>query len=236
MPINNPPMFLLKTSKKICPSDFINSSPQPFHVIIIVKSLLENVKKREMIRRSIKSQTHQMDVALVFSLGSGTRNVDSEAAKYDDIIQGDYDDDVGLRSTARLITNLRWASGFCNQIASFFLITDDTSAVNLTALYLQHVKQIAIDDIDNTIYGVIKRNEPVLPNSSFPWPRHPTLVDASFYAIGSRLLDGLAIASAFTMDLPNPDEEEIFLGLLMTKIIPPRSIRPLRRRPYYYLL
>ena len=110
------------------------------HIIVVVKSGLENKDRRNCLRKTILSQTERntnMYLRHVFIVGQ-TKNmslqeqIHREAMEHEDMIQEDILDTYG-KLTYKTLAALDWAITRCNQ-ANYILSLDDDSYVNLTKL------------------------------------------------------------------------------------------------------
>ncbi|CAF2519917.1 unnamed protein product [Rotaria sp. Silwood2] len=86
------------------------------HLLILIKSNLENFQKRQAIRMTwaIKHQLTNKNIQVAFVLGTDARktSVEDESNKYGDIIQIDRID-YYYYSTYKMIMMLHWISDYC---------------------------------------------------------------------------------------------------------------------------
>ncbi|CRK98619.1 CLUMA_CG012165, isoform A [Clunio marinus] len=181
-PINNQTFSYRHNNERKCKDEFGQSPLNP-HLVIIVKSKLDNFEKRNAIRNSWGFERRFSDVLIktVFSLGidrethdglpSETQKlVDLEAEKYQDIIQFNFIDEY-FNNTLKTINGIRWCKENCIRSKFFFFVDDDfyVSVKNILAFlryptyypeYLEEHKEDLRKINQRKIHG-INQNETV---------------------------------------------------------------------------
>lgn len=140
-PINNQTFVYHRNNEKKC-MDELGKSPLNPHLIILVKSKIDNFERRNAIRNSWGFEKRFSDVIVrtVFSLGIDKdthdgkvsevqRLVDLEADRFNDIIQFNFIDTY-FNNTLKTVNNLRWCKEYCNR-SKFYLFVDDDFYVSV---------------------------------------------------------------------------------------------------------
>lgn len=140
-PINNQTFAYRRNNEKKCMDEFGKSPLNP-HLLIIVKSKIDNFERRTAIRNSWGFEKRFSDVLIrtVFSLGIDQKThdgesselqrlVDIEADRYNDIVQFDFIDTY-FNNTLKTVSNMRWCKEFCIR-SKFYLFVDDDFYVSV---------------------------------------------------------------------------------------------------------
>jgi len=105
-------------------------------VLFMVKSAFENRQRRDVIRHTWGNETYHynngIDIRTVFTLGLSSNdsksNIREEFDIYGDIIQANFIDRY-FNNTLKTISNINWASKYC-QRAKYVVLLDDDFFVN----------------------------------------------------------------------------------------------------------
>lgn len=122
--------------------DEFGKSPLNPHLLIVVKSKIDNFERRTAIRNSWGFEKRFSDVLIrtVFSLGIDQKThdgepsalqklVDVEADRFGDIVQFNFID-AYFNNTLKTVNNMRWCKEFCIR-SKFFLFVDDDFYVSI---------------------------------------------------------------------------------------------------------
>lgn len=107
------------------------------HLILLVKSAVDNFDKRIGIRNSwgFEKRFYDVPTRTVFLLGRKPEapeiqsRVDAEAAKYRDVVQADFVD-AYFNNTIKTMTGFKWAVEYCRN-SKFYMFVDDDMYVSL---------------------------------------------------------------------------------------------------------
>ena len=117
-----------------CPSKCPTNGPGP-RLLIVVKSALGNVAKRNVIRKTWGYERRFSDVPIctVFLLGKPTEHaralVEEEDTKHGDIVQGNFIDSY-FNNTLKTMSGLKWVVDHCPH-AQFILFSDDDMYISV---------------------------------------------------------------------------------------------------------
>lgn len=140
-PINNQTFAYRRNNEKKCWDEFGKSPLNP-HLLIVVKSKIDNFERRNAIRNSWGFEKRFSDVIIrtVFSLGIDQKThdgessdvqrlVDVESDRFNDIVQFNFIDTY-FNNTIKTVNNLRWCKEFCIR-SKFYLFVDDDFYVSV---------------------------------------------------------------------------------------------------------
>ena len=113
----------------------------PF-IVIVVKSAVSNIERRNIIRDKWGSQAHSLDIPVVFIIGKSIEvendaprenNIAQEQAEHKDIIIGDFAETY-YNLTLKTLSAMSWAHKYCRGVKWFFFANDDV-ILNPSALF-----------------------------------------------------------------------------------------------------
>ena len=122
--------------KRFCKRSPMNTTSSLGLLVIMVTSSPKQVEVRHAIRRSWAnvSEVDSGRVRVVFLIGADNDvAVRSEAAEFDDMVQGDFEDDYE-NLTSKTIMALKWATMWCQDRFKFVMKTDSDVYVNVPKL------------------------------------------------------------------------------------------------------
>lgn len=131
-PINKHDYFFLKHAKGKCLEEDGVHYVQ-LRVVFIVKSAIDHFDNRRAIRRTwgFERRFSDVNIRTVFLLGRLPKpdvdiqaRVEEEAAKFRDIVQGDFEDTY-FNNTLKTMMGLRWAVEQCPTSRFYFFVDDD---------------------------------------------------------------------------------------------------------------
>ncbi|CAC5367105.1 BRN [Mytilus coruscus] len=199
-------------------------------IIIIVKSDIRNVDRRQVIRNTWGNTGNSSDVSVVFMLGVGDVPLSAEETKYNDIIQENFIDTY-RNNTIKTIMGFNWAVKYCPTANFLFLVDDDyfVNVANLMTLpqrcknkqnvYLGSItsKAIPYRDQDSKWYTTWEE---------YPYDKWPP------YIMGGAYLVSMKTARQFQMIFPYVKPihmDDVFLGIVSHKL----NIRPIGAPLFY---
>ena len=113
----------------------------PF-MVIIVKSTVSNIERRNIIRDKWGSQAHSLGIPVVFIIGKSIEVVNGdpredkigeEQRQHEDLIIGNFVDTY-YNLTLKTLSSISWADKYCRGVEWFFF-TDDDIILNPSALH-----------------------------------------------------------------------------------------------------
>lgn len=211
---------------------------------LLIKSALPNVKKRQAIRRSWGNEQRFSDIIIrrVFVLGttlisSLANEIDLEADKYGDIIQGNFID-AYYNNTRKTLLAIRWVVELCPHSQYYVFIDDDyyLAMKNLLrflanpSYYPEYYiplnsiwsERLAEKRIENLYVGHVIKSRPLrykfskwyVPLKEYPFNRWPPYITAGVFVVSHATLLDLYYVSLYTQHFRFDD---IFLGLVAAK-------------------
>ncbi|XP_036333378.1 beta-1,3-galactosyltransferase brn [Rhagoletis pomonella] len=218
-------MFLNNASGK-CPS-----SPR---LILIVKSAVGNVDRRNSIRRTwgLEHRFSDVEIRRVFLLGVSrdlnmNRMVESESTKQKDIVQIDFLDSY-FNNTIKTMMGMRWALTYCGKSDYFFFVDDDyyVSAKNLLKFvadpdsYPKPTRKFIASSF--IFAGFVMQTPPhrhkfskwYVPLSEYPFDLWPPYITAGAFILNRNALSKLFNTAIY---LKGFRFDDIFLGIAALK-------------------
>ena len=111
-------------------------------MVIIVKSAVSNIERRNIIRNKWGSQAHSLGIPVVFIIGKSIEvenddpreeKITQEQGQHEDLIIGDFVDTY-YNLTLKTLSAISWADKYCRGVEWFFF-TDDDVILNPSALH-----------------------------------------------------------------------------------------------------
>lgn len=201
-------------------------------LVIIVKSAVKNVDKREAIRQTWGAEGDLLGVHIrtLFNLGrSSAKQCDVEAEKHGDILQSDFEDTY-YNLTIKTMMGLTYAYNHCPTTDYFVLVDDDyyVSMVNV-------VKTLPSNSSSIFYSGKVHLNPLVIRNpfskwyistKDYPFSKYPSFVAGGFIMMTKDTLKTFYLASKFTKHFIF---EDVFLGIIAHKL----QIQPIWNQDCY---
>ncbi|XP_054739129.1 beta-1,3-galactosyltransferase brn [Anastrepha obliqua] len=228
------------------PSDynysFINNASEKCRLtpklIIIVKSAVENIGRRNIIRRTwgFEHRFSDVEIRRVFLLGLSTdpnmrRMVDIESTNQKDIVRMGFLDSY-FNNTIKTMMGMKWALTYCNNSDFFFFVDDDyyVSIKNVLKfvtnpdMYPKSVKKkLSTNSEKNHLFsGFVLQSPPhrhkfskwYVPLSEYPFDLWPPYVTAGAFVLNRNALSKLFYSG---IHLKRFRFDDIFLGIAALK-------------------
>ncbi|CAD7013010.1 unnamed protein product [Ceratitis capitata] len=220
---------LIKNASEVC-----EVSPR---LAIIVKSALQNINRRNVIRRTWGYDRRFSDVQIrrVFLLGvSDDPKTDyivrEESSKFKDIVQIDFVDTY-FNNTIKTLMGMQWALKYCNS-EYFFFVDDDyyVSTKNLLkfannpSFYPKSRQNIAAQEHEDSdlFAGFVLQTPPhrhkfskwYIPLSEYPFDLWPPYITAGAFVLNRNALLKLFTAA---INIKKFRFDDIFLGIAALK-------------------
>ncbi|XP_033761236.1 lactosylceramide 1,3-N-acetyl-beta-D-glucosaminyltransferase-like [Pecten maximus] len=190
-------------------------------ILIIVKSTVRNVLLRHAIRKTWGNIIDE-NVKIVFMLGRNNSRhfqqdtIDTEAAKYKDIVQEDFVDTY-FNNTLKSIMSFNWAAQYCED-AQFLLFVDDDFLIDVPKIQ-NYIYSIPESDVATLFTGhriiqpVVRDRESkwYLSWEAFPYKYWPP------YLAGGAYLTSMPVAKKFSYAFPYIDMlgiDDAWLGIV----------------------
>lgn len=116
-----------------------NKCDKNIHLLILVKSSINNFDRRRIIRKTWGTENRFSDVLTrtVFMLGKSNdidleKRIKDEHRQYGDIVQYDFIDQY-FNNTIKTLNAMKWASTYCNN-SRFYFFSDDDMYVSIKNL------------------------------------------------------------------------------------------------------
>lgn len=200
---------------------------QPFchpnvQMLILVKSAFANMALRQAIRVSWGQQDNSK-YHLKFLLGRSAklqRLIDSESAKYGDIIQKDFTD-AYMNNTYKTIMAFDWSVRHCGH-AQFTLFVDDDYYIDKYAI-LDYASSFSLKSSESLFIGTPLYGRPVrypgnkwyVTRSTYPYARYPSYLAGGAYIVSKTVARKFLFAFPFIRYYWIDD---VWLGIVATVI------------------
>ncbi|XP_065581165.1 beta-1,3-galactosyltransferase brn-like isoform X2 [Artemia franciscana] len=219
----------------------LNQKPE---LVIIVKSAVENLARRNAIRDTWgRDSSLDLIVRTVFVLGNKSDNNQSQSdarrenIEHGDIIFGDFEDTY-FNCTLKTLVGVRWATEQCDDAPFYFFVDDDVLVL------LKNLKEVmsAHKDAKNLYLGYVFNSWPIRQKFSkwyisvdeYPYDRWPPYATAGFYLLNLRTLKTFYYASNY-VQLHRFDDIYLSFLALHTFIAPVHCDgMHFRRKSYYF--
>ncbi|CAN7999304.1 unnamed protein product [Ixodes hexagonus] len=202
----------------------------PPSLLIVVKSAVDHMSRRDVIRKTWgqEGRFHDVDVRRVFMVGVKADKetaLDAENAAHGDLVQADFIDSY-WNVTIKTMLAFRWVLEHCSGVQWVFFVDDDfyVSTKNLIRFV-----QVSVNPTDRHLVGLVyedtgpirdHRNKWYVSLCEFPFSRYPPFAIAGAYVVSMPALFDLYQAARYTRQFRFDD---VFLGILAKKI----DLRPL---------
>ena len=227
VPLNNWKYPFVINNDRKCKDD--DGNDENIFLLIIIKSKLDHLEQRQMIRRTWGRETliPYVNIRRIFLLGVDPTNknlqhrIGLENQDYDDIVQ-QYFLDSYFNNTIKLMMGFQWSVQYC-QGAKFLAFLDDDYFLNTHHLMtlLQSVKPTEYNNLligyiwNNAMPYRIKDSKWYISLDEYPyrfWPPYPTA--GSFFLpfiTAERLFYAMQYTKAIRFD-------DVFLGIAAWKL------------------
>lgn len=228
-------------------------------LVYLIKSAPQNFDRRIAIRSSwgFEKRFSDVEIRTVFLLGERDnvklqKNIDTEAKKYSDIVQGIFFDDY-YNNTLKTMLAFTWAVRFCPDSKFYMFVDDDyyVSTKNVLRFirnptyyphYLTKLKEKGIAHADFELEGDVRlyagyafKSAPLRHWSSkwyvsleeYPYDLWPPYVTAGAYILSRESLLDMYYASFYTKHFRFDD---IYVALLAFKC----NIEPFHSEEFYF--
>lgn len=199
-------------------------------IIIIVKSDIRNVERRQVIRNTWGNTSNISDVSVVFMLGVEDMPLSAEETKYEDVIQENFIDDY-RNNTLKTIMGFNWAVKHCKTANYLFFVDDDyfVNVANLMTLpnRCKHKHNVYLGSItSNAIPYRDKDSKWYISWEDYPYDKWPPYIMGGAYIVSMKTARQFQIIFPYVKPIHMDD---VFLGIVSHKL----NIRPIGVPSFY---
>ena len=205
-----------------------SSTNQPFTLLVLVVSQVDNFEYRDTVRESWANYDFigTDSLRVVFVLGHSDEDrvndlVEKESQKYGDILQEAFKDSF---NTLKVIAGLKWASEHCKNVDFVGKVNENTAVNSITLInYLQDVNNEA-RILKNVMFGDVRMNTAVkrdsddmdyISESEFKHDIYYPYCHGSAYVLTKNLVTSLYTMSTYVLWPPfSTVYDDIYIGTL----------------------